>query len=87
MVGAHVWWSLSFKRQTTGLIYPQNRSQDLAQFSKEKYLHSTRSTQYNPLFQNKMKVRKMFFSEIWKQFNIHQYFITTPARSAKSQLR
>ena len=34
---------LPFKGQTTGLIYPQKRSQDLAQISKElKYLQQGR---------------------------------------------
>lgn len=63
MVGAHEWWSLPFKGQTTGLIYPQKRSQDLAQISKElKYLQQGRLNTI-PKINSKIKLKyeKKFF--------------------------
>ena len=61
MVGAHEWWSLPFKGQTTGLIYPQKRSQDLAQISKELEYFQQGRLNTIPYSKIKLKYEKKFF--------------------------
>lgn len=75
MVGAHEWWSLPFKGQTTGLIYPQKRSQDLAQISKE--LKCLQQGRLNTIPYSKIKLKyekKIFFLRSGNNFT---YFNTS----------